>query len=1046
MSHSLWTSFFLCMLGIVSQVKTETVNYYIAAEEVIWDYAPSGNDLVTGEEDYKTFLEKSPTRIGRKYKKAIYKQYTDFTFTQEIPKPESLGLLGPILSGSVGQTLRVHFFNNASRPYSVHPHGLFYTKGNEGALYRDGTKSAKKADDKVQPKTAFNYTWIIEPFDGPTEDDADCLPWMYHSHIEPVMDMNAGLMGMLILCKKDKTYNPENTQHLLMKVMDENLSWYLEENIQNFLTDKVDQEDEDFQESNKMHALNGLMYGNLNLKACIADKVTWYLMGMGNEVDIHTLNVNGHSFEYNHHRKDSINLYPAEFSVATMHINDEGSWLVKCHVHDHYVGGMETMMEVLFCKKTNNISTDSKIVEYFIAAEEEEWSYSRNGTNLYDGGSLTEPDSDSEVFFKNGAQRIGGKYMKAIYHEYTDKSFTKQKQRGIDEKHLGSLGPVIRAEVGEIIKVVFYNKASYKFSIHPYGVYYNKFDEGAFYTDQAGDKGIVEPHSQKTYYWYVTKEMEPLEKDPDCLTKMYASEVNTMKDTYSGLVGPLLICKKGSLNSQRKQKNVDKEFFLMFTVTDENNSWYLKKNIEKYAINPDSVDVEDEDFMESNLMHGINGYLYGNLYEPEMCMNDKVSWHIMALGNEVDLHTVYFHGNTFTVHQNHKDTFSVLPGMLQTLEMTAVNPGIWAVECVTNDHFNAGTKAMYKVERCGRKQNIEMKENKVREYFIQAEEVEWDYAPGHKDLVYNTSLDDPDNPGHVFVKSSDSLIGSKYIKAVYRAYTNDSFLTAQDHPESLGILGPIIIAEVGDTIKVVFKNLARYPTSILAHGVLYNKSSEGTKYTDSEENTGNAVQPNHAFTYTWVVPDSSGPGPGDPDCINYAYYSAVNPSKDTNAGLIGPLVICRKDKANFTDTKVFPLLFNVFDENESLYLDDNIEKYAKKADKEDEEFMENNKNHAINGFLFGALKGLNMVKQDKVYWFLIGLGTEVDIHSVHFHGNTFLHYTDYKHRKDTLDLWPGAFKTIVMVPENPGKWLLHCHVDDHIIGGMNTIYTVENMP
>lgn len=51
-----------------------------------------------------------------------------------------------------------------------------------------------------------------------------------------------------------------------------------------------------------------------------------------------------------------------------------------------------------------------------------------------------------------------------------------------------------------------------------------------------------------------------------------------------------------------QQKGVDKEFFLLFSVMDENMSWYLKENIEIYAKN--NSDPLDEDFMESNKMHG----------------------------------------------------------------------------------------------------------------------------------------------------------------------------------------------------------------------------------------------------------------------------------------------------------------------------------------------------------------------------------------------------------------------------------------------------------
>lgn len=47
---------------------------------------------------------------------------------------------------------------------------------------------------------------------------------------------------------------------------------------------------------------------------------------------------------------------------------------------------------------------------------------------------------------------------------------------------------------------------------------------------------------------------------------------------------------------------MDEEFFLLFSVMDENMSWYLDENIEMFGSN--KTDVEDEDFQESNKMHG----------------------------------------------------------------------------------------------------------------------------------------------------------------------------------------------------------------------------------------------------------------------------------------------------------------------------------------------------------------------------------------------------------------------------------------------------------
>ena len=46
------------------------------------------------------------------------------------------------------------------------------------------------------------------------------------------------------------------------------------------------------------------------------------------------------------------------------------------------------------------------------------------------------------------------------------------------------------------------------------------------------------------------------------------------------------------------------------------------------------------------------------------------------------------------------------------------------------------------------------------------------------------------------------------------------------------------------------------------------------------------------------------------------------------------------------------------------------------------------------------------------------------------------------HREDVYDLFPGVFATVEMVPDSTGDWLLHCHVNDHMVAGMETLYSV----
>lgn len=45
---------------------------------------------------------------------------------------------------------------------------------------------------------------------------------------------------------------------------------------------------------------------------------------------------------------------------------------------------------------------------------------------------------------------------------------------------------------------------------------------------------------------------------------------------------------------------------------------------------------------------------------------------------------------------------------------------------------------------------------------------------------------------------------------------------------------------------------------------------------------------------------------------------------------------------------------------------------------------------AINGKIFGNLHGLIMNEDTMTNWYLLGMGSEVDIHTIHYHAESFL--------------------------------------------------------
>lgn len=67
--------------------------------------------------------------------------------------------------------------------------------------------------------------------------------------------------------------------------------------------------------------------------------------------------------------------------------------------------------------------------------------------------------------------------------------------------------------------------------------------------------------------------------------------------------------------------------------------------------------------------------MYGNLAGLEMCAGDKVTWYTFGLGTEVDIHGVYFEGNTFKKQSTTRDTLNLFPHTTAAVSMQPNEPG-----------------------------------------------------------------------------------------------------------------------------------------------------------------------------------------------------------------------------------------------------------------------------------------------------------------------------------------------------------------------------------
>jgi hypothetical protein len=335
---------------------------------------------------------------------------------------------------------------------------------------------------------------------------------------------------------------------------------------------------------------------------------------------------------------------------------------------------------------------------YYIAADKVVWDYAPDGRNDITGQPF---DGVAGVYTKSGPSRIGSRYVKCLYRGYTDATFKHQVERPPDERYLGLLGPVIRAEVGDTIKVVFRNNCQFAASIHPHGVFYKKQSEGAPYDDgtDAGDKAddAVKPGGTSTYEWQVPERAGPGPGEGSSVMWMYHSHTDEVSDTYAGLMGPMEITRRGMARPDGSPKDVDRELFELFSVMNENESPFLEENGDRFA-QPPKPHGDDEEFEESNLMHSINGYVFGNQPLVTIHKGERVRWYVMSMGTEVDLHTPHWHGNTVLVNGMRMDVVSLLPASMVVADMVPDDPGIWLFHCHVNDHIRAGMLTRYRVQ------------------------------------------------------------------------------------------------------------------------------------------------------------------------------------------------------------------------------------------------------------------------------------------------------------------------------------------------------------
>jgi len=384
------------------------------------------------------------------------------------------------------------------------------------------------------------------------------------------------------------------------------------------------------------------------------------------------------------------------------------------------VGGLAQLAATPVAPQTREDggATDARVRTYYVAAEETEWDYAPLGIDIMTGQPF---EGTSAAYTQPGPNRIGHIYRKAIYREYTDGTFAIRKARAQQDDYLGLLGPILRAEVGDTIKVVFKNNASRPYGMRAPDVFRLRNATGTGSVPDASGNVVdqdpedaVAPGATFTYEWDVSQQAAP-EDDASSTVWVYSSHASEYRDVAAGLVGPIIVARRGQANPDGTPKDVDREIVALFTAFNENESWYVQENVaahispaDQKALGEANANFSDSKgyftfagtgFAETNYKFSVNGYLYGDGPVMTVQQGQRVRWYLLDMGDvgSLNFHTPHWHGNTVLSHGTRRDTIFLLPLGTETADMVPDAPGLWLFHCHLDDHMEAGMMTRYEV-------------------------------------------------------------------------------------------------------------------------------------------------------------------------------------------------------------------------------------------------------------------------------------------------------------------------------------------------------------
>ncbi len=280
-------------------------------------------------------------------------------------------------------------------------------------------------------------------------------------------------------------------------------------------------------------------------------------------------------------------------------------------------------------------------------------------------------------------------------------------------------------------------------------------------------------------------------------------------------------------------------------------------------------------------------------------------------------------------------------------------------------------------------------------YWVGAVPTTWNVVPNGRDAI----------SGQTFAPEDTTME-----TVVYKRFTRNWGRPMRNLPNVVGdndgIPGPTIRARVGDRVLVHFKNmdtLRNEPHSMHFHAFLYPFPSDGS-FIPGVSGRGANVRPGGTFTYRLrATRDSVGAWP----------YHDHGPAMENSihGGMYGMVIVYGKR-----------------------------EKRAKRENIV--AFSEHLGFQTINGraFIRNTPTFRSTVGQT-VSWNVMAIGSE--FHTFHLHGHRWRFAGQ---NIDTRSVGPAESWRFRIREDVPGTWLYHCHVEVHMMLGMQGLYVVNRRP